>query len=370
MVVVARNRSLPMLMLLVLTLATACLRQSATTTPLADRDLENGALRPYGDYSSKDLSSLDLSQAGAVLATITFDNYTAWPRGSRMPKEFSPTRLLAWGKAPGLGVGKLHQQGIAGKGVSVAFVDQPLPLNHKGLKGIGLTYTKVRLTPGESDESSYHGPPVASLLAGREIGVAPGVKLYYYAHPPWLHDQSTHADALRAVIQQNRALPEGQKIRCVGFSDSPDPKEKNVEAYQAAIAEAEAEGILVVDVLRPVRLAPAGIQPLANKEEPKNWRLSGWGKELAGPGRLLVPADGRTTAADGLQDDTVAYFAQGGLSWSVPYVVGTLALGWQVDPGLTNQNAALYLMESATPVEGGVLINPPGFVELVRTNKR
>ena len=57
-----------------------------------------------------------------------------------------------------------------------------------------------------------HGPAVASLLAGKTIGVAPDAHIYYAAWPSWLEDSRYAADALDWVLEQNEALPEG-KIR-------------------------------------------------------------------------------------------------------------------------------------------------------------
>ena len=41
-----------------------------------------------------------------------------------------------------------------------------------------------------------HGPAVASLLAGKTIGVAPDANIYYAAWPSWLEDSRYAADAL------------------------------------------------------------------------------------------------------------------------------------------------------------------------------
>lgn len=363
---------------LLLGLVTACSRPAgapgakpAPSLEMQPGDLVNGLPKRYGDFRSKDLSKFDLANSADLLTTLTFDIATAWPPAAKLPKGFNPDAVLAWGKSPGLGVAQLNAKGITGKGVAVAFVDQPLLLSHQTLKGLDLIYTKVRLTPGQGDKTSMHGPAVTSLLAGLGMGVAPGVKLYFYAHPPWLADQTTHADALREAIKQNRQLPAGQKIRVIGFSDGRDPSEKNLEAFVAAIAEAEAEGIMVVDVEHPFNLMPVIAHPFTDKEKSDNWKVAPWAAHGPDKGALYVPTGGRTAATGyPTQDDAFAYWSEGGLSWAVPYVVGTLALGWQVDPDLTGENAVKYMLESGTPFRGGKLINPQGFVDLVGQRKK
>lgn len=88
------------------------------------------------------------------------------------------------------------------------------------------------------------------------------------------------------------------------------------------------------------------------------------------PNALFVPTGGRTTASGWPEkNDTYAYWTGGGLSWAVPYIVGTTALGLQIDPALTKEQAIKYLMESAYPRKNGGIINPEGFVQLVEKNK-
>lgn len=53
-----------------------------------------------------------------------------------------------------------------------------------------------------------HGPAVMSLLAGKEIGTAPDVKVYYYAYPSWDEDQKNEADLFYHVIERNKTLPD------------------------------------------------------------------------------------------------------------------------------------------------------------------
>ena len=57
-----------------------------------------------------------------------------------------------------------------------------------------------------------HGPAVASILAGKTIGVAPGAHIYY-AVTPGTADSRPYADALHYILALNDTLPESEKIR-------------------------------------------------------------------------------------------------------------------------------------------------------------
>ena len=118
--------------------------------------------------------------------------------------------LLEEDKDPGLGVRGLQAQGITGKGVRAAIIDQPLLTDHPELSGRIAAYYD---TGCEGETSSMHGPAVASLFAGESIGIAPDAALYYAAWPSWLMDSRYAAEALDWVVAQNEALPDGEKFR-------------------------------------------------------------------------------------------------------------------------------------------------------------
>lgn len=81
-----------------------------------------------------------------------------------------------------------------------------------------------------------------------------------------------------------------------------------------------------------------------------------------GTGALAVPVDFLTVA--GISDpDAYTFFGAGHLSFATPYVAGLIALGAQVKPGLTMEDAVKALTDTAIPfVSGHKLVNPAGFI--------
>jgi len=60
------------------------------------------------------------------------------------------------------------------------------------------------------------------------------------------------------------------------------------------------------------------------------------------------------------------YWGRGGQSWAVPYVAGVLAMGWQVNPEMGNDEAKALLFETAVAgSNGGNIINPAAFIAAV-----
>jgi hypothetical protein len=82
-------------------------------------------------------------------------------------------------KNPGLGVRRLHEKGITGRGVRVAILDQPLLVDHQEYVERVRLYEEIDLQ-GRT-EPAMHGAAVASIAVGKTVGVAPEAELYYIA---------------------------------------------------------------------------------------------------------------------------------------------------------------------------------------------
>lgn len=327
----------------------------------------NGRLAAYEDICMKDISKIDLGQDPSILMTLQFDSKTVWPE--TLPAGKSPKEIMSDGKNPGLGVRGLHRQGITGKGVSVAIIDQPLYPDHPEFAGKIAKYIDV----GCDSETSMHGPAVASLLAGGNTGTAPGATLYYVAAPSWLADSEYYAKALDILVDLNKTLPASEKIRAVSVSAAPSgrtsPFKKNREMWDVAMERAEKAGILVLDCTREkCFIGPGYYDPSAPDDLSKckpgfpdtPWRTIN---------RIAVPCSRRTAAQEYTEKDfSYGYWGKGGLSWSIPYATGVLAMGWQLAPQLTGPEMKELLFASAYGEDK--IIDPLKFIEMVKAKNR
>src|SRR5574339_465337 len=176
------------------------------------------------DLRSSDLTKLDLSKSRQDLLYATFDSKTQWPTSEKIPPDFDWQTIMETGKDPGLGVRKLHEQGITGKGVSIAIIDQPLIIDHLEYANKIKLYEEIKISP--DTPSQMHGPAVASIAVGETVGVAPQADLYYIA--TWVFDTDnpssegldyrTYTQAVRRIIEINKELPEERKIRAISMS--------------------------------------------------------------------------------------------------------------------------------------------------------
>jgi hypothetical protein len=330
------------------------------------------SVKQFDDARWKDMSKLDLSDKKDLIPTLRFNQKTVWPQPDKMPPGSKPDKVLKDGMNPGLGVRKLHKQGITGKGVNVAIIDQPLYQDHPEFTGKIAAYHDV----GCGSESSMHGPAVASLLVGTNCGTAPDARLYYVAAPSWTKDTAYQAKALNWIIEQNRKLPASKKIRVVSVSAAPSgtgsPFDKNQQMWDRACALAEAENILVLDCTSHHGI----ISPCwYNRSEPESVIKCTPGfpgrESITYTGRILVPTSPRTTAEEYDKGDfSYQYCSRGGLSWAIPYCAGVLALGWQIQPEIGPEQMRDLLFKSAyIHKSGDRIINPNGFIRLVRKAK-
>lgn len=331
------------------------------------------SVKEFDDVRWKDLSKLDLSDKGGILCTLTFNEKTIWPESAKMSTNDNPENLLQKMMNPGLGVRKLHEEGITGKGVNVAIIDQPLYQDHPEFAGKIIAYYDV----GCGSESSMHGPAVASLLVGSNCGTAPDARVYYAAAPSWTKDTAYQAKALDWIVEQNEKLPASGKIKVVSVSASPSgpgsPFEKNNEMWDKACVRAEAAGIMVLDCTIHRGFIDSCWYNANDPESAANCRPGYPGmKSLANRKGILVPASPRTTAEERDKGDySYQYCGRGGLSWTIPYCAGVLAMGWQVNPELLPEQMKELLLKSAYIEPGGKrIINPRKFIFLVKATRK
>ena len=203
-----------------------------------------------------------------------------------------------------------------------------------------------------------HGPAVLSLLAGETIGVAPDAEIFFLGCDSGDgYSQLHEADCLYRVIDLNETLPEGQKIRMVGFSDNIDTSEPYVEEFRAAARACEEAGIMVwfCGENGAVTFLPWG-----SKNDPQNLMLDQWGGGR--PTLVYVPSSGRTVACT-FDPAQYVYYSTGGLSWTMPYTMGLYAIAVSIDPTLTQKELRNMIVDTAYPFqEGKLLVNPVGFV--------
>lgn len=278
----------------------------------------------------KDISLEDLNNH------TVFDTLTKWP--NNLPEGFDPTKLLDDGKAAKLGLTKLHENNIDGSGVGIAVIGDTLLTEHEEIKDNLSFYISMSEYP---DEVSLTGVMMASIAAGKNIGVAPNSKLYYindsiYNFETKEYDCHNVAQDIIKVIEMNKDLK--NKIRVISLSEGyfekdypSQAKSKNADELTDAIKKAKEEGIEVLcqNPLNPV-MEFAGLYktPYTDAND-----IQSYFPNECNDTKVYVPTNDITVASLYGNKDYM-YYIQGGQDTVVPYVSGLYALACQVNPSI------------------------------------
>lgn len=322
---------------------------------------ENIEISEFQDLRGVDLSNEDLRFVPVdILEKINFDTKTKWPDKKKLPEGFDPERLMEESKNPGLGIRELHKKGIDGSGVKVAILDQKLLLGHEEYKGKLIDYSEY----GDAGNSaSMHGAAVASLLVGRNCGVAPGAQLVFRGTKG--RDYKNRSKALLDIIEANKKLSNGEKIKIVSVSmgyneNNPEP---GLDEWISSINESGKEGIIFVDVRDRHGLEFSGGGSVNDKENIEDYNP--W-LEYNKIDKIIIPNDYRTVAS-WRGNNEYTYYGKGGLSWAVPYLAGLFALALQTNPNVSGEAIAEAINKTALVNKRGLkVVNPKGMVESMR----
>ena len=337
------------------------------------------------DLRSRDLTKIDMTNSLADLMYADFDSKSQWPTADKIPAGFDWQKIMELGKDPGLGMRALHEQGITGKGVGIAIIDQTLLVDHVEYKDRIRVYEEASDITGGWLETQMHGPAVASIAVGKTVGVAPEADLYFIATA--MCSQGTYesvdfaclAKSVRRIIEINKDLPVDRKIRALSMSIGWGPQSKGYNEITAAVNEAKANGIFVISSslsdIYGYHFHGMGRDPLAEPNQfesyvPGLW----WAKNFYGgqplKQTLLIPMDSRTTASPTGTED-YAFYRTGGWSWSIPYIAGMYALAVQVKPTITPEEFWTTALETGKTTqlvhEGkeysfGVILDPQALI--------
>ena len=223
----------------------------------------------------------------------------------------------------------IHDQGITGKGVTIAVLDGAVNTNIPELKGANIQ-DRMPCIKDSAPENMAHGTTVAQILVSPEFGVAPDATLYTYTLP--LHGDASNCtlsgwtgEAVNdtpLLIEQ--AINDGADIITISSNFDDDSID-----LRWAMARALAEGVIVV--------AAMGNETTENPDDAlARWRgICGIGATMSngtlteytnwGNG-LLTTALGTVLTRD---VSTGRVEEADGTSFATPIIAGFLALGRQ-----------------------------------------
>lgn len=328
------------------------------------------------DFLSIDATNIDLSHYDYGNRYFKYNTQTVWPE--IIDANFNPIELIEERKNPGLGLKELHSKGITGKGVNIGFIDTKLLVNHESFRDNLAYYEEIESVPGQAH---FHGTMTLSILTGKASGVAPEANIYYFAYNPSAErDYKLQiAEGINKIIAINETKPEGEKIKVISLSsgwmmdESPE-----YLVLDEALNSAYENNILVFSAATYIthNYHIGGVERNWNKdpEDPEayyidnNFMLSPSANEENI--HVLVPWYGNTVASP-TGSKEYALYGYGAYSPAIPYYVGLYSLACQVNSDFDMEYFWNYLIETGHEVkENRLLINPEGFINMVKENKK
>ena len=287
----------------------------------------------YVDYSEHDFSNCSLE----AITKLCFSSSTKWPTLDKLPKGFNPQEILKQFTTTNEGVKNLHNQGINGEGITIAVLDSGFQgQNHIEFENTELI--RCTIDDEESLEYHFHMEDVLAKLCGKNLGIAPKVKVLYYECSTDDDDSESINKALKDIL---RRIEQGENIRIVNRSGPFSRCDEHLKY--------EKENFELVKILRSKnceviyseifgqnffccgttflnkdnninQYQPASFLNAKFKEETKNC--------------INILCSGRTIpefcTTDGYKYEVVDCF-----SWTIPQGCGYYALCLQVNPNLT-----------------------------------
>lgn len=371
-------------------------------------DFESDGLEKFADYSmlcqknpfdvaqddeidlrSCNLSKYDLSDLPEEdLARLNFDDKTIWPK--KMPAWLNIEKINQIGKTPGLHLRDLHNQGITGKGVNIAIIDQALSPHQEYNKNL-VFYKNLDKLAGEG---SMHGAAVASIAVGKNVGVAPGAKLYYISanfsdyynyrnnskNAPF--NANIYTESVEYLLELNKTLPKENKISVIAMSRGFSPDDIGRNRFVKVLEKAKKQNIIVFTTNNVCTVSREGFY--VDPDDISSYNVpAGWFNEedmgfYSTTDRVCVPSDYRITSSPTGHNDYVAYY-RGDYSWAVPYLAGVATLAKQINPNITQKEFEEIARETAQRVQvkgksGNTypvskFINPKALIQEVKNRK-
>lgn len=255
-------------------------------------------------------------------------------------------------------VRKLHEEGINGEGINVAVIDFSFDVIHDELKDC-LVYKKDC-----RDEYGvhFHGSTVATQLCGKNLGVAPNAKLWFYGTGQG--SEATLVDdyvALRDIYEKNK---QGANIKIINISASVYRENSEYKEIYEKLLE---QGCYIIDSLTFGDKFTSINQDCITKDYYYSDGQLASMEQYKYCDNIAISTGGKMTPLVTTTSDYL-YCGQATYSWAIPKLSGYFALALQLNPDLTYQEFEQLAIDTAKEINGIKMFNINGIIEKLKEN--
>lgn len=323
----------------------------------------------YLDFSDYDFSNCSLE----TMTKLCFSSSTKWPASDKLPHGFNPSEILKQATTTSESVKRLHNQGITGEGITVAVLDSGFQgQNHIEFENAELI--KCTLDDEESLEYHFHMEDVLAKLCGKNLGIAPKVKVLYYECSTDYEDSESINKALKDIL---RRIEQGENIRIVNrsgpFSRGDEPLKYEKENFELVEILRNKSCEVVYSNIFGENFFCCGTTFLNTENDidqykPASFLLPKYKEQYKNSINILC--SGRTIPefciADGYKYEVVDCF-----SWTIPQATGYYALCLQINPNLTFKQFAELCKRSCDESSNGLkVLNAERLIENVNEEEK
>lgn len=250
---------------------------------------------------------------------------------------------------------KLHEEGIDGSGMNIAIIDFYFETIPNELKE-SLFYLK-KFT--ENSEVSFHGTTVACQLCGKNLGVAPKAKLWFYETGQGRNNIINDLIiALKDIYEKNK---KGANIKVISISGS---RHRENPEFQEVYQKLLNQGCYIIDSpLFGENFTSINVDANTGELYYTDRQEQAMGSEIAT--KIAIKTGGKMTPLVTTENDYL-YCGQASYSWSIPILAGYFVLALQVSPDLT-YDEFLDLARTTAKNENGIMVfNINGVIEEIK----
>lgn len=309
-------------------------------------------------FCYQDLRESDFSKVSKdLLLQVSFDSSTKWP--NLLPSGFNPEAILK-NKQLGYGFKEVHKLGITGKGVLVAVIDHPSNIDHLLIKDNIKEYIVLEK---EYDCFHFHGLAVISRLCGKDIGIAPGVEVIFYAGQP-LRENENEDDSylieytIKCLKDIKRKILNKELIRIINMSNSwlHYGSDKLKKEASIIIDELEELGCQLIDSTNYI-FRYVNCKGDENYNNIDNYTVPTFFQPDT-KDRMNILSGGKLVASY-LTKDEYKFGPVGSASYTIPQVVGFYALALQTNPNIKFDDFISICREKSVVNKNGLrIVNP------------
>ena len=255
-------------------------------------------------------------------------------------------------------VRNLHELGIDGSGVNVAVIDFTFDTVPNELKECLNNFVNLN----DKAEVHFHGTTVSTQFCGKNLGIAPKSKLWFYGTGQGKKNIEDDILALKDIYKQNQ---KGANIKIINISGSSHRDILEFEDIYEKLLQQEC--YIIDSIIFDENFTTINQDSNTKEYYYSDWQILGMGeKELKS--KIAIPTGGKMTPLVTTENDYL-YCGQSTYSWGIPILSGYFALALQINPNLTYNEFVELAKKTKTEKEGIQLFNINGIINELNKEK-